>query len=281
MLYRFQVEATKRKTGRRPPILADIAGFLIYAWGGSITVNLLLGLPPVQLLSPDPLIAYVAIHLFITAIFSFVHIPSNLSNALAIPFAITDALTRSATISATVRLVQAHSNPLLTNSVFAQVVLGAISATAGGQIGGMLSVSEPEWRLQTPPALRKLELLATLDMWSAALFAFAYGFLTAVSPAYAGLYHKLMGKQAATLIKPDGARALLALCLFGLYLFRIVFNGFDWSATKGGRSLKVASSHVLGSAAQDSAVQEAIASQESTVRDARARKYDRSARKNQ
>jgi hypothetical protein len=197
------------------------------AWGGSIVCACLLGLKPVQFLSPDPILAYSAIYLAVMVAFAILPSLESLVPYLDLPFLAVDALTRSKAIASTVQLAQRDMD--YSTSSFAQTLLGMVSATAGGQIVSTFSMDEDEWRLRTPPFLKTVNLVDSLDLWSAALGAYIFGAFNAVRPSHARLYRKGMGDGLSMLATPDGAQAGVAGVLLACYAWRYAWRSFHSS----------------------------------------------------
>jgi hypothetical protein len=201
------------------------------AHGGSIAANAILGAAPAQLVSPYPLMIYSTVHVAVMLACHFFPSTFQLFPLLDLPFALVDAFSRSSSIVSVMAIAHKHPTAEVSNSSFAQAVLGAIATNGGGQIAATISAWEDEWRLTTPPFLRTLHPLTTLDIWSAALGTFVYGALTAISPSHALFYQSFAGKSKF-LLKPDGARAVVVLLLASLFILRLLLTQAGRLTTK-------------------------------------------------
>jgi hypothetical protein len=137
--------------------------------------------PPVQLLSPWPLINYLSVYLFVNSPFITPYHPSAETLDTVVP--VIDALTRSFPISGAVLATTSHSNPAIRGSLMYQILLGALSASGGGIVASTFNVFSPEWRISTPPILSS-GFLGSLDFVAAAVSSVIFGFLTSSHPVY-------------------------------------------------------------------------------------------------
>ncbi|KAI8452366.1 hypothetical protein BY996DRAFT_6431870 [Phakopsora pachyrhizi] len=197
----------RNTAGGKTSFTADLAGFLLMSWGGSIVSCILLGLPMPQLLSFTPILVYSSIHL---AMPSFKHLPTAKTLDTILP--LLDALIKTSTVAAGVDMCRNHEKRIVAESLSIQLFIGAISASGGGILSQTMSVWEPSWRLCRPHFLQEGSILAGTDVWSGALTAGIYGYLTSSHPFY-------------TRSKPDSSSAYsdleaktLAACFLTLIL---------------------------------------------------------------
>ena len=182
---------------------------------------MLLGLVPPQLFSPHPWIAYCSVHVVLSAIIGGFGLPLN-GKLLDTVFPALDAATRSGAIIAGVNMVRSHPNPAVANSLFAQLIFGAIGSAGGGAVAATLGAWNSDWALSTPPFLKAgTGVLPTLEIWSGALAAALYGTLLNLHPSYEPVYGAV-GMQAKPVVTPLGARSAVVLLLTLLYYVKVV-----------------------------------------------------------
>jgi len=194
----------------------NLAGFLVMCWGGNLLTHFLLCIPPAQLVSVHPWIVYSSVHALLSVI-DWQPSPWVLDTFLP-PI---DGVLRSGAVIGGVTLAKAHPSPAVSQSVFAQLVIGAISAGGGGLVASSLGVWEPDWRLRTPPVLKKggNTFVGTLEFWSGSIAALLYGFLMNTHKEYSDAYGA-MGFKARGVTTPLGARAFLVVFLTFVYGYR-------------------------------------------------------------
>jgi len=200
---------------------ADLAGFYLFAWGGAVSSHVLLNQTPPQVFSPNPWMAYGSIHILIsTFLYLFPSIPVS-SQLTELGFwPLMDAATRSGAIAGGVMMVKAHPNPAISNSIFAQILIGALSASGGGLVASTLGVWNPNWSLSTPPVLRPgTGLIPSMDVWSGAIAAAIFGTLTMSHASYAPL-SLAMGLHAKPHTTSLGARTIFTVFLTAMYFIR-------------------------------------------------------------
>ena len=61
-------------------------------------------------------------------------------------------------------LVQSHSDPRLSQSVFLQLLIGAVASAGGGVTAATFGVWTPEWNFGTPVVL-KSGWVESVDVW--------------------------------------------------------------------------------------------------------------------
>ena len=190
-------------------------------WGGSVTVAFLLGVPAPQLVSSMPWIVYPAVHLALSSLFHFVPIPDAKLLDTVLPFV--DAIVRSYPIVTAVELVYKHSNPLIRQSLTAQIVVAAVASAGGSAWASALGVWEIDWRFRTPSLLGAGGLMPSVDAWAGVLAGITYGALSGTHPLYAQLGIKL--GLRSILDKPSfsplEARAAAAAVLSVIYSWRV------------------------------------------------------------
>lgn len=177
---------------------------------------------PAQLLSPLPFLNYVGIHLFIGAL--LVVIPAPAAWLLDTLFPLLDGATRAHAVIAGVEMVRNHPDGAgVRSSLFVQLLIGAISASGGGQLAGTLGTWDPSgWSLHTPPILLARNALDSLDVWAPALAAFVYGLSTFSHPSYAPLLAVLDGGKPGAILSPLGARAAATLVIAAAFGYKAV-----------------------------------------------------------
>ena len=183
VLHAFRISivyrSLSRKAGGNSSVAANLVGFLLMAWGGSIVSHILLSLPIPQLLSFTPLLVYATTHFCLPDIRN---LPSL--KTLDSIFPLVDALLRTTAIAAGVEACRNHPSPAISGSLSIQLFIGAVASSAGGISAQTLSVWEPSWRLSRPIFLQEGTMLAGTDVWSGTLVAAIYGCLTASHPQY-------------------------------------------------------------------------------------------------
>lgn len=136
-------QTNRRRVKSKLTFAQDMAGYLIMVrppsslvtrpdapqcWGGAVSVNMLLGLPPPQLVSSTPWIIYPGVHVLLSILFSVVSLPDARFLDTALP--LVDAVTRSAPICGAIEAVRSHPNELIRYSLTAQIISAAV-ASAG------------------------------------------------------------------------------------------------------------------------------------------------------
>jgi len=198
-----------------------LAGFLVMSWGGSVWSHILLGLYPPQLYSVQPWISYLSVHLLLTGIIP--HIQSVISprilDTLLFPI---DSVLRLSSITASLSLLQAHPDPHLSQSLFLQLIIGAVASAGGGVTAATFDVWTPEWKFGTPVIL-KSNWVGSVDVWGGAVTAFVYGLLTASHPTHEHLLKSLsITSQPEPALTPLEARAAATIVLAVIFLWRVV-----------------------------------------------------------
>ncbi|POW00599.1 hypothetical protein PSHT_12975 [Puccinia striiformis] len=168
VLHAFRISivyrSLSRKAGGNSSVAANLVGFLLMAWGGSIVSHILLSLPIPQLLSFTPLLVYATTHFCLPDIRN---LPSL--KTLDSIFPLVDALLRTTAIAAGVEACRNHPSPAISGSLSIQLFIGAVASSAGGISAQTLSVWEPSWRLNRPIFLQEGTMLAGTDVWSGTL----------------------------------------------------------------------------------------------------------------
>ncbi|KAJ7072412.1 hypothetical protein C8F01DRAFT_971892 [Mycena amicta] len=206
--------ANLRATQSQLSLGANLIGFLLMCWGGSIGAHILLSLPPPQLYVLGPWINYSAVHLLLSLVFHYVPIVHPaLTNTLLFPL---DGLLRANSVLHTLSLLNLPTiNPLFAASPLFHFILGATASAGGGLLGGTLSVWTQNWQFSTPPPLRTgvWGLWSTLDIWAGGVVATTYGILTA---------HPAFGAVLSVETTVPTARALSAAVMVGLFGLRVL-----------------------------------------------------------
>lgn len=225
-------QSNVRNTGNweRIPWATYLAGFLIMSWGGSVWSHILLGLHPPQLYSVHPWISYLSIHLLLTGIFP--HIQSALSprtlDTLLFPM---DSVLRLTSITASLSFLQSHPDPRLSQSLFLQLIIGAVASAGGGATAATLGVWTPDWKFNTPMVLTS-DLVGTTDVWGGMVTAFTYGLLTASHPTHQYLLQTLsITSNPGPVLSPLGARAAATILLAVIFLWRVLIVHWVGRAT--------------------------------------------------
>lgn len=164
--------------------LVDLVGYLVMAWGGSFLVAYLSNNVPVQLVSVFPLWTYASIHVA-TSLFT-THVPiSAVLLDTALP--LIDGATRTAAIAVGVNTAASSTNPLVSGSLFFQIILGTLAASGGGQLAATLGVFNPDiigWRLSTPPILRARNFVEANEVLATLAGALSYSCFSGAHPAW-------------------------------------------------------------------------------------------------
>nr|GAT57622.1 predicted protein [Mycena chlorophos] len=191
---------------------ANLSGFLLTCWGGSLASHLLLGLYPPQLYLLGPWINYSAVHLVASFLLSSVSIPDLArTNAYLFPL---DGLLRANAVLHTLSLLDVPTvNPVLVASPLFHFILGAAVSSGGGLVGGTFSLWTPNWHFSTPPPLRAGQwgIWGTLDIWAGGVVTLVYDALTA-HPACAGI----LSIEPVSVPTARSLAATLMIVLFGL-----------------------------------------------------------------
>ncbi|OAV97485.1 hypothetical protein PTTG_11865 [Puccinia triticina 1-1 BBBD Race 1] len=222
ILHAFRISVAYRslnkQAGGATSVVANLAGFLLMAWGGSIISHILLNLPIPQLLSFSPVLLYATTHFCLPDI-------KNLPKLKTLDtiFPLVDALLRTTSIAAGVEACRTHPSPAIRESLSIQLFIGAVASSGGGISAQTLSVWEPSWRLNRPIFLQEGTMLASTDVWSGTLVAVIYGCLTASHPEYLRLMG-LMYSSSITkspLLSAIDAKAAAASILALIYCWRV------------------------------------------------------------
>ncbi|KAK7454098.1 hypothetical protein VKT23_011610 [Stygiomarasmius scandens] len=241
-----------------------LAGFLVMSWGGMLFSHLLLSLPPPAILSVQPYINYLAVHLLLTAVFhAFPGLlePEMMRTYDLVLFPL-DALLRVNSITSTVSTLSpeaspnyARIHPSLPSSPFFHLLLGAVASAGGGVTAVTFSTFSPNWSFSTPVFLRPgVGLLGTMDIWGGALVAGVFGVASGhsafkgVVPAWIeGLMQVnvhvdgVEGEAKKLVLSQKGAKALGALVLTTLFGYRAIMgwvNAQKVDARKPGQKKK-------------------------------------------
>ena len=158
----------------------------------------------------------------LTSIFSVFPWPSGKLVDTAFP--IIDAICRSGAIVGAISAVRAHSNPLVANSLLAQVIIGGVASVGGGAAAGFFGVWDKEWSIKTPSFL-KGGVLATMDLWAGSVSAVIFGIATLSNPAYEDIATQLVGKPKA-MMTPLGGRSLVVIYLTIMYVVRVAYTHY-------------------------------------------------------
>jgi len=202
------------KAGGKLSWTADLIGYLVMAWGGSVMVNLILYQPIPQLVTFRPLLIYTFTHWSLKLI-EFSPSMAFLDRLLPLP----DALIRTATITAAVDAVVNHREPAYAQSLLLQLIIGAMAASGGSALAQSLGTTQPIWRWARPDWMERPSTLGALDVWSGVLIAIVYGFLQQTHPTYYLLTTWLNG-NFKPLLAPAEARGACAILLSIIYYWR-------------------------------------------------------------
>lgn len=186
---------------------------------------MLLGQTPPMLVSPKPWMAYCSIHILVSFLAQLGILQPG-SKVIETVCPILDAVTKSGAIIAAVTAAQQHSNPAVSQSLTAQLIVGAIAPVGGATAAGMLNVWDADWHLSTPSFLKSGNgVFSTLDIWSGAMSAAIFGALTAVHPNYQPFYTSL-GLSPKGIMTPLGARSIVVIFLTILYSVRVIYTQY-------------------------------------------------------
>lgn len=214
-------QTNKRRMESRLSFTQDMAGFLIMCWGGSLTVAFLLSAPAPQLVSSMPWIVYPAVHLALSSLFHFVPIPDAKFLDTVLP--LVDSVVRSFPIVTAIDLVRAHPNPLINESLTAQIVCAAVASAGGSAWASALGVWEIDWRFRTPSLLGAGGLMPSVDAWAGILAGITFGALSGSHPLYAayGLKYGRRGLLDKPYLSPLEARAAAVAVLTVIFGWRV------------------------------------------------------------
>jgi len=212
-----------RNTGNwgRMPWATYLAGFLVMCWGGSVWSHILLGLYPPQLYSVHPWISYLSVHLLLTGILPHIHsaISPRILDTVLFPI---DSVLRLTSITMSLSLVQSHSDPRLSQSVFLQLLIGAVASAGGGVTAATFGVWTSEWNFGTPVVL-KSGWVESVDVWGGIIAAFTYGLLTTSHPTYQYFLHFLsITSHPGPVLTALGARSTATIVLASIFLWRVL-----------------------------------------------------------
>ncbi|TIC07736.1 hypothetical protein E3Q10_03905 [Wallemia mellicola] len=204
-----KVEA-ESNNAKRLNFAADLVGYLVMAWSGSIVISSILQQPYPQLLSVWPLVNYVTVHLFLRAL------PTPSVKVLDLSLPLLDAFLRSGALTGAINTCIQHSE--YKNSLFAQFVVGTLAPSAGSLTASTLNVTSPYgWRLSTPyPLTRGAGLIGTLELWIATLSTLVYGVLAHSHSEYDIVSNTPTHTQTE-------ARSIVILILCFAYTFKAVY----------------------------------------------------------
>ena len=79
-----------------------------------------------------------------------------------------DSVLRLSSITACVSLVQDHPDPRLSQSLFLQLLIGAVASAGGGITAATFDVWTPDWKFGTPAVL-KSSWVGSTDVWGGAV----------------------------------------------------------------------------------------------------------------
>jgi len=79
-----------------------------------------------------------------------------------------DSVLRLSSITASLSLLQAHPDPHLSQSLFLQLIIGAVASAGGGVTAATFDVWTPEWKFGTPVIL-KSNWVGSVDVWGGAV----------------------------------------------------------------------------------------------------------------
>lgn len=174
-----------------------------------------------HLLTIRPLLNYASIHFIVGRLLSLLPPPNiALLDTILAPL---DGALRAHAVTVGVGLATSSSNASIRGSLFLQLLLGVLAATAGSQVAGTLNVfSGKGWALRTPPCLQAKHAHEVLDIIAAFLAAFAYGLSTASHPVYADLLAKLNAGNRGAVLTPLGGKAAAAFVIATVFAYRAV-----------------------------------------------------------
>ncbi|PLW09292.1 hypothetical protein PCANC_22930 [Puccinia coronata f. sp. avenae] len=236
LLHAFRISIVYRhlntQAGGNTSVAADLAGFLLMAWGGSIVSHMLLSLPIPQLLTFTPMMVYAGTHMSVRVLG---WMPSVATMDSVFP--VVDGLLRTSAIAAGVDACRQHPTAAVSQSLSIQLFVGAVASSGGTIAAQTLSVWEPVWRLSRPLFLQQDSILASTDVWSGSLIAALYGYLTASHPLYLTLYPQSAStKSSSPLLSSLDAKAAASLLLTSIYCWR-VYN-VHYSSRKSIKSIR-------------------------------------------
>jgi hypothetical protein len=168
-----------------------------------------------------PWLVYVATYLLIHS----TGLSSLLANIPSTLLTLVDATTRSSGISALPTLIASSGVP---NNWWTHVILSGIAVSGGGWIAGAMGMTDAQWSLNTPAALRG-GLWATMDVWSGMLAAVVFGAVGQAYPEYKGaswVTSRIPGASKVDIttskVSPETARGAGAMLLVGLLAARVL-----------------------------------------------------------
>lgn len=167
-----------------------------------------------------PWAIYGSTHILLTSLLDSGALPFPSPKLLDTALPLVDAVARSAAIVGAVENCRNHPLTSVKQSLFVQLLLGAVASAGGGVAAGTLGVWEHDWRFRRPTFLNG-GIIATLDLWGGSLAAFIYGFLQLSHPWYGEVYEAYGFKPVAPLT-PLGARSVAVIVLTVLYVARVV-----------------------------------------------------------
>jgi len=133
-----------------------------------------------------------------------------------------DSVLRLTSITSSLSLLQSHVDPRLSQSLFLQLLIGAVACAGGGVTAATFDVWTPEWKFGTP-VLLKSGWVGSTDVWAGVVTAFTYGLLTASHPTYQYLLQSLsITSHPGPVLTPLGARAAATIVLATIFLWRVV-----------------------------------------------------------
>lgn len=190
--------------------MADIVGYLVMAWSGSMLIASILQEPYSQLLSVWPLVNYVSVHLLLRAL------PAPSAKVVDLSFPVIDGLLRSGALTGAV--LGCNQHPDYKHSLFAQLVFGTLAPSAGSLTASTLGVTNPHgWKFSTPyPLLSGMGWIGNLELWIATISTVMFGILTHSHSDY----DVFSDSPTHTHL---GARSVVMLILASAYLFKAVY----------------------------------------------------------
>ncbi|PWN52781.1 hypothetical protein IE53DRAFT_326011 [Violaceomyces palustris] len=214
--YRTQGQEVKRRGW-----LYEIAGFLVMAWGGSILTNQLLLTTPVQLLSFQPLLNYLSVHLLVGLYQNLLPTPS--ASILDSTLFLLDGSTRTSATYASLLSVKNHVNPKVATSLPLEILCGTLAASGGGQLAFTLNVFDPNlgWKLATPPFLRSESgWIDRIDVLAPLVATLLYGILTDSNQAYENVISLTLVHPPKPILSQVGGKAILSLVISSAFALR-------------------------------------------------------------
>ncbi|KAF8317650.1 hypothetical protein DL93DRAFT_514337 [Clavulina sp. PMI_390] len=198
----------------------EFAGFLLMCWGGGILSNFLMFQPPPQLLTVQPWLNYISVHILFGYAVDYAPSPKFLDTYLPI----FDAILRTGSVCGAVSAARAHPNPAIASSTFFHLIIGAVASAGGGVTASTLGVWNTEWSLRRPPFLQG-GVVDTLDLWGGSIVAAVYSCLLGLNPAYEPYTRWLSGlgdkyEPGTPLMTPLEARSVSVIILAGLFAWR-------------------------------------------------------------